>query len=76
MKVSYRNIGEFPRFAKFPNFVKDLAFQLNVELVIFEVEKGFFKETVRFEARGEEEKINQLRLTLEKVVYEWNKETE
>jgi hypothetical protein len=51
-----RSWVEAPKFANVPTFLKNLAWQLGINIEI-EVEKGWFRETVRFKVEGEETKV-------------------
>jgi hypothetical protein len=51
-----RSWVEAPKFANVPTFLKNLAWQLGLNIEI-EVDKGFFRETVRFKVEGDEDKV-------------------
>ena len=51
-----RSWVEAPKFANVPTFLKNLAWQLGINIEI-EVEKGWLRETVRFKVEGEETKV-------------------
>lgn len=51
-----RSWVEAPKFANVPTFLKNLAWQLGINIEI-EVDKGWLRETVRFKVEGEEAKV-------------------
>jgi len=53
----YKNWIESPKWASVPLFIKNLAFDLDLELQI-EVDKGFIRETTHFKVNGEDKKID------------------
>ena len=51
-----RSWVEAPKFANVPTFLKNLAWQLGIDIEI-EVDKGWLRETVRFKVEGDEMKV-------------------
>lgn len=48
---------ESPRWAQVPNYIRNLAWSLDLELCI-EVETGFINQTTRFKVGGTHESVN------------------
>lgn len=61
---------EAPRFANGPTFLKNLAWQLGLNIEI-EVDKGWLRETVRFKVEGEEGKLRKFKVVLEEALQEY-----
>jgi len=59
-----------PRFARIPSFMKTLAWELGVTLDI-DVDKFFLRETIRFQACGDSEKVERFADALNKAIDEW-----
>lgn len=65
-----RSWVEAPKFANVPTFLKNLAWQLDLNIDI-EVDKGFFRETVRFKVEGDEEKVRKFASVFNKAAEEY-----
>ncbi len=61
---------EAPKFANVPTFLKNLAWQLGVNIEI-EVDKGWLRETVRFKVEGDEEKVKKFASIFNKAAEEY-----
>jgi hypothetical protein len=63
---------EAPRWAAFPKFLKDECFMLNLKIVRLDIDKGWVRETVRFEIEGGESDLLRFKRSLEASVKEYN----
>lgn len=63
-EATWREIVEGHRFAGFQSFLKDECFALGLQLTI-DSDRGWIRETTRFEVTGDEEKIAKLK----RIVY-------
>lgn len=61
---------EAPKFANVPTFLKNLAWQLGLDIEI-EVDKGWLRETVRFKVEGEEDKLRKFKVVLDESLQEY-----
>lgn len=69
MKI--KSYAKSPRWAKFPSFLRELCFRLNLKLDI-DVDKGFIRETTYFTVEGTENEL----LIFEKIFNEAIKDYE
>ena len=54
-----------PRWANFPGAIRDGCWDKGIEIVKLEVDKGWIRETIRFELKGPRYKLNELMRDLE-----------
>jgi hypothetical protein len=69
---SVRSFVEGPRWANFESALKNYAWVAGLDIKT-NVEKGLFRETVRFEVSGEDKAIDQFFKDIHYSVGEWNK---
>jgi len=55
-----RSVAEGPRWAKFPNILRNRCYVLGLELEM-EVDKGWFTEKVRFTIKGGESALRKIK---------------
>lgn len=63
---------EGPRWASFPEFLKNACFMYDLKIVQMDIDKGFIRETVRFEVSGTESNLNRLKNAIEAGIEEYN----
>jgi hypothetical protein len=68
--VIVRSWVEAPKFANVPTFLKNLAWQLGLNIEI-EVDKGWLRETVRFKIEGEEAKVKKFTFVFNQAAEEY-----
>jgi len=68
-----RSYIEGPRWAGLSTFLRNEAYRLNLELTL-DIEKGWIRETVRFEVNGPTEKIKLFFKQIEVALNDLNKE--
>lgn len=66
-----RSSIEGPRWAKFPSFLKDICWKMDLALEL-ETEKGWVRETVRFKVVGTETKLRKFMRILDENINEYN----
>ena len=69
---TYTSYVEGPRWANFPNYIKNLCHMLDLKIVVMDIDKGFIKETVRFKIEGVESALNDFKNQMVKDVNDWN----
>jgi hypothetical protein len=70
-KGRIRTECEAPRWANVPSFIRGLAWKLEMECDVT-VEKGWIRETIRFEVRGNEDQLKQFKETFNRTTNEYN----
>lgn len=65
---------EAPRWAGASKFIKNLAWELGLQLQI-DIDKGFFTETVRFKVSGTESKLKQFSNTYANSISHYQRAT-
>lgn len=65
-----KSMIEAPRWAGASKFIKNLAWELGLELQI-EVDKGFIRETVRYKVSGTESKLRNFQRIFEQSCAEY-----
>jgi hypothetical protein len=68
-----KSIVQGPRWAKFPEFIRNLAWKLDLTAEL-EVDKGFIQETIRFCVKGEAEKLQTFKMVFEASIAKYNKD--
>lgn len=61
-----------PRWAKFPSYLRDVAWMSGMNIKI-EVEKGWIMESVRFEVKGTHSEMEWFARQLDSSIKEYNK---
>ncbi len=64
---------EGPKWAAFPKFLRDACFMYELKIIHMDVDKGWIRETVRFEVEGTESNLRRLHKTIALGVEEYNK---
>ena len=67
-----RGTVEGPRWAKFPQFLRDRCFILGVELEM-EIDKGWIRENVRFKIEGNESKVRRIMREIKESIEVYNR---
>jgi hypothetical protein len=70
--ATWKNSIEGPRWASFPTFLRDECWMRDLDLRI-EVEKGWIRETVRFEIKGPKPEVDRFRQEVERAIEAYNK---
>lgn len=73
MSATWREIIVGPRWARFSSFLKDECFARGLKLTVLEQDKGWIRETVRFEVEGDGEKIEALKREVYTAVDDYNR---
>jgi hypothetical protein len=68
----WRDVVEGPRWAAFPSFLRDECWKRDLDNVKIEVEKGWVRETVRFDISGPDDAIASLQRDIESVMVAYN----
>lgn len=63
----YKNRWNGPRWAKFSDFLKDLAWDLDLVIEI-EIDKGIIRESGRYVVEGDEESIKKFRRMISSAI--------
>lgn len=69
---TFRDLIEGPRWAGISGFIKDTAFLFGLKLNI-DVDKGWLRETVRFEVEGGENAVAKFKTTLYDAMADYQK---
>lgn len=72
--AEWRHIIEGPRWARFPSYLKDECWERGLKLSL-DVDKGFIRETVRFEVSGSQDAVDSFRKHILVAVNLWNHKT-
>lgn len=62
---------EAPRWAKFPDFLKNYCFIKGLELEL-DIDKHFIRETIRFKISGSESELQRVKKVIEESIEEYN----
>ena len=73
--ATYRDIITGPRWAGISTFIKDAAFGYGLKLNL-DVDKGWLRETNRFEVDGEDGAVAKFRRDLREAILDYQKRTE
>jgi hypothetical protein len=67
-----RSFVDGPRWAKIESLIKNYAWAASLDIKT-DVEKGWFRETVRFEVSGEDKVVDQYLQDIYNAIDKWNK---
>lgn len=70
-QVVFKSYVNGPRWAKFPMYLRNTCHMLDLKLD-YEVEKGLFRETVRFSVEGDKSKVKEFKIDLKLGLEEYN----
>lgn len=68
----YREIVTGPRWAGASTFIKDAAFGYGLKLTI-EIDKGWLRETIRFEVEGEDGRVEKFKRDLHEAMEDYQR---
>jgi len=68
----YREIVTGPRWAGASTFIKDAAFGYGLKLTI-EIDKGWIRETIRFQVEGDDGKVERFKRDLHEAMEDYQK---
>jgi hypothetical protein len=68
----YREIVTGPRWAGASTFIKDAAFGYGLKLTI-EIDKGWLRETIRFEVEGDDSKVDKFKRDLHEAMEDYQR---
>jgi hypothetical protein len=69
---TYREIITGPRWAGASTFIKDAAFGYGLKLTI-DIEKGWLRETIRFEVEGEDGRVEKFKRDLRSAMEDYQR---
>ena len=70
-ETTWRSYIEGPRFAAFPKAIKNACWERSLKIHM-EVDKGWIRETVRFEITGPSSKVRELQRAIDAGIDEYN----
>lgn len=69
---TYREIVTGPRWAGASTFIKDAAFGYGLKLTI-DIDKGWLRETIRFEVEGEDSRVENFKRDLHAAMEDYQR---
>lgn len=69
----YRSYIQGPRWAGLPTFIKNAAFMNSLSVQI-DIDKGFLRETVRFEIEGPIDRINAFKAAIQAAIQDYQED--